>query len=71
MGAWAAAARGVLTLTGQGDNRTLAIAKANWGRAFVLTQLTPVVNAADALVGFDGPDGWTDKPQEQTYDSTT
>ena len=35
VGAWADAARGVLTLTGQGDNRTLAIAKANWGRAFV------------------------------------
>ena len=43
VGAWADAARGVLTLTGQGDNRTLAIAKANWGRAFVLAQLAPVV----------------------------
>ena len=63
VGAWADAARGVLTLTGQGDNRTLAIAKANWGRAFVLAQLAPVSNDAGALIGFDGPDGWTDKPQ--------
>ena len=70
VGAWADAARGVLTLTGQGDNRTLAIAKANWGRAFVLTQLAPVLNDAGALIGFDA-DVWTDKPQEQTYDSTT
>ena len=47
-----------------------AIAKANWGRAFVLAQLAPVSNDAGALIGFD-TDGWTDKPQEQTYDSTT
>ena len=71
VGAWADAARGVLTLTGQGDNRTLAIAKANWGRAFVLAQLAPVTTDGDALVGFDGPDGWTDKPREQTYDAAT
>ena len=68
MGAWADAARGVLTLTGQGDNRTLAIAKANWGRAFILAQLAPVSNDAGALIGFD-TDGWTDKPKEQTYDA--
>ena len=68
VGAWADAARGVLTLTGQGDNRTLAIAKANWGRAFVLTQLAPVSNDAGALIGFDGPDGWT-SPKEESYDS--
>ena len=61
VGAWADAARGVLTLTGQGDNRTLAIAKANWGRAFVLAQLAPVTTDGDALVGFDTLDGWTDK----------
>ena len=61
VGAWADAARGVLTLTGQGDNRTLAIAKANWGRAFVLAQLAPVSNDAGALIGFDTLDGWTDK----------
>ena len=74
VGAWADAARGVLTLTGQGDNRTLAIAKANWGKAFVLAQLAPVSNDAGALIGFDGPDGWTDTPTEQTggtYDSAT
>ena len=70
VGAWADAARGVLTLTGQGDNRTLAIAKANWGRAYVLAQLAPVSNDAGALIGFD-TDGWSDKAQEQTYDSTT
>ena len=70
VGAWADAARGVLTLTGQGDNRTLAIAKANWGRAFVLAQLAPVTTDAGALIGFDGPDGWTDKPQEQPIDPT-
>ena len=70
VGAWADAARGVLTLTGQGDNRTLAIAKANWGRAFVLAQLAPVSNDAGALIGFD-TDGWSDKPQEQTYDAAT
>ena len=29
VGAWADAARGVLTLTGQEDERTLAISKAN------------------------------------------
>ena len=68
VGAWADAARGVLTLTGQGDNRTLAIAKANWGRAFVLAQLAPVSNDAGALIGFD-TDGWSDKPTEQTYDA--
>ena len=70
VGAWADAARGVLTLTGQGDNRTLAIAKANWGRAFVLAQLAPVSNDAGALIGFDGPDGWSDKAQhEEPYDA--
>ena len=59
VGAWADAARGVLTLTGQGDDRTLAISKANWGRAYVQTQLAPVVNDAGALVGFNaGSDGW-------------
>ena len=42
VGAWADAARGVLTLTGRGDDRTLAISKANWGRAYVQTQLTPL-----------------------------
>ena len=72
VGAWADAARGVLTLTGQRDNRTLAIAKANWGPAFVLTQLAPVSNDAGALIGFDA-DGWTDpkeqKPAGGTYDA--
>ena len=80
VGAWADAARGVLPLTGQGDNRTLAIAKANWGRAFVLAQLAPVTTDGDALVGFDTLDGWTadttttdttttaDKPKQGAYD---
>ena len=63
VGAWADAARGVLTLTGRGDDRTLAISKANWGRAYVQTQLTPVATEAGALVGFDaGSDGWGPPP---------
>ena len=70
VGAWADAARGVLTLTGQGDNRILAIAKANWGRAYVLAQLAPVSNDARDLIGFGGPDGWT-SPKEESYDSAT
>ncbi len=76
VGAWADAARGVLTLTGQGDDRTLAISKANWGRAYVQTQLAPVFNDAGALVGFNaGSDGWGPPPpkdaapaKKETYD---
>ena len=71
--AWPDAARGVLTLTGKGDDRTLAIAKANWGRAFILAALKPVVTASGALIGFDkGPDPWSvEKPKETPYDSKT
>ena len=59
-GAWADADRGVLTLTGRSDDRTLAVAKANWGRAYVKTQLAPMANDAGALIGFNAdPDGWT------------
>ena len=66
-GAWADAARGVLTLTGQGDHRTLAIAKANWGRAYVKTELKPLVTESGALLGFDAhPDGWAEKKYDPT-----
>ena len=59
--AWSDAARGVLTLTGRGDDRTLAVAKANWGRAFISTKLQPVNNESGALVGFDADGGgWVD-----------
>ena len=68
--AWFDAARAVLTLTGKGDGRTLAISKANWHRAFVMTKLVEMTNEAGALVGFDGgPDGWLTKAQmESIYD---
>ena len=63
VGAWADAARGVLTLTGRGDDRTLAISKANWGRAYVQTQLAQAATEAGALVGFNaGSDGWGPPP---------
>ena len=82
VGAWADAARGVLTLTGRGDDRTLAISKANWGRAYVQTQLEPVAADTGALVGFDaGSDGWGPPPPKDAapakndngskYDQTT
>ena len=67
--AWTDAARGVLILAGDADERKLAIAKANWGRAFVLASLLPVERDA-ALVGFDAdPTGWLTKEQmEAPYD---
>ena len=76
VGAWADAARGVLTLTGRGDDRTLAISKANWGRAYVQTQLAQAATEAGALVGFNaGSDGWGPPPpkdaapaKKETYD---
>ena len=71
--AWTDAARAVLTLTGSADERKLAIAKANWGRAFVLANLLQVERDA-ALVGFDAdPAGWQSKKQleERAYDPAT
>ena len=62
-GAWHDAARGVLTLTGRGDDRTLAVTKANWGRAYVQLALNPLAEERGAPVGFNaGPLGWV--PQE-------
>ena len=68
--AWADAARGVLTLTRRaGGRRILAVAKANWGRAFVQVELQEVTDGGD-LAGFKAAvGGWMAREEAEDDDT--
>ena len=69
-GAWVDAPRGVLSMIRtplDGDSRTLAIFKANYGPSFRVLDMNPrhrYEGRTGALIGFEaGGDGWIPEPQ--------